>query len=361
MKSVGLIIFVFALALVGCDSRQKVSISPAEEVITYSGRIDHSAMDKVDLYWPGSSVRVDFEGDSLFAWLHDEKGANYFNIIIDNDSVRTLRLDSVSRRYLLAAGLPAGTHSVELFKRTEWDKGKTTFQGFELSGSQIAVSKSQPRSRKMEFYGNSITAGYGVDDTSGQDRPDSIYTNHYASYASLVARHFEADFHSICKSGIGIMISWFPMIMPEMYDRLIPEDTASRWDFAQYKPEVVVVNLMQNDSWLIERPEYEQFKARFGKSKPTDEEIALAYRTFIQSIREKYPMAQIVCLLGNMDITQEGSSWPEYVKQAITGLEDNQIYSHVVPYKKTAGHPNRAEQMALAKSLISFIEENIKW
>ncbi|WP_420582317.1 SGNH/GDSL hydrolase family protein [Reichenbachiella sp.] len=356
-----LIGFWGVLLLVGCDAPQTVFVSPAHEAIAYSGRIDQPELGHANLYWPGSSARVDFEGDSLFAYLQDEKGANYFNVIIDRDSVRMLRLDTLTRRYLLAAGLQEGPHTVALFKRTEWDKGKTSFQGFEVYGTNPKLSEPQSKKRRIEFYGNSITAGYAVDDTSGQDRPDSIYTNHYVSYASLVARHFEADYHSICKSGIGINISWFPMTMPELYDRLNPRDSSSHWDFTQYIPELVVVNLMQNDFWLVERPEHAQFKARFGETKPTEEEIILAYRKFIQNLRDKYQGVPIICLLGNMDMTQEGSPWPAYVERAVQGLADDRIYTHVVPYKQTLGHPNRAEQRALAQSLISFINENIKW
>jgi hypothetical protein len=29
-----------------------------------------------------------------------------------------------------------------------------------------------------------------------------------------------------------------------MYDRLIPTDSTSKWDFSLYKPDIVVVNLM---------------------------------------------------------------------------------------------------------------------
>ena len=43
------------------------------------------------------------------------------------------------------------------------------------------------------------------------------------------------------------MVSWFPLIMPEMYDRLTPTEASSKWDFSSYQPDVVVVNLFQND------------------------------------------------------------------------------------------------------------------
>ncbi len=61
------------------------------------------------------------------------------------------------------------------------------------------------------------------------------------------------------------MLSWFPEIMPEIYDRLNPGDPDSKWDFTLFTPDVVVINLFQNDSWLVNNPEHEQFKARLGQ------------------------------------------------------------------------------------------------
>ena len=99
-----------------------------------------------------------------------------------------------------------------------------------------------------------------IEDLSGKDSPDSTYTNNYLSYAALTARHYSADYHCICKSGIGITVSWFPEIMPEIYDRLDPTDPKSKWDFSFYIPDVVVINLLQNDSWLVNMPDSEEFK-----------------------------------------------------------------------------------------------------
>jgi hypothetical protein len=56
------------------------------------------------------------------------------------------------------------------------------------------------------------------------------------------------------------MLSWFPLIMPEMYDRADPTDSTSKWDFSKYTPDVVVINLFQNDSWLARRHDFPEFK-----------------------------------------------------------------------------------------------------
>jgi len=212
----------------------------------------------------------------------------------------------------------------------------------------------------IEFYGDSITSGYAVEDYSGKDRPDSIYTNSYNSYASVTARYFNADYTCISRGGIGVMVSWYPLIMPEMYDRLNPEDSDSKWNFTKSNPDVVVINLFQNDSWLVNIKDNEQFKSKFGEEKPSDEFIVKSYKDFVKTIRNKYPNTKIICMLGNMDITNYDSVWPGYVKEAVSALNDNKISTLFVPYKNTLGHPKVEEQQLIANSLISLIEKNIK-
>jgi len=214
---------------------------------------------------------------------------------------------------------------------------------------------------KIEYFGDSITAGYAVEDSSGKDSGAGQFKNNYISYAAITARHFNAEYYCTVKSGIGIMVSWFPLIMPEMYDRTDATDPNSKWDFSRYTPDIVVVNLFQNDSWIINIPSNEQFKARFGTTKPTDEQIIAAYANFIKSVRGKYPHAHIICALGNMDATRTGSPWPGYIDKAVASLNDANIYTNYFPYKNTGGHPNPKEQQAMADNLINFIHQKFGW
>ena len=221
-----------------------------------------------------------------------------------------------------------GSTKVQLFKRTEWDKGKTWFYGFEASRGTEFLPAPPAQKRKIEFYGNSITCGYAIEDSSSNDSWHGYFENNYLSYAAITARHFNAQYSCISKSGIGIMVSWFPLIMPEMYDRLDATDSASIWDFTKYTPDIVVINLFQNDSRLIKMPEHEQFKYRFGTKEPDENFIIASYRHFVETLRNKYPNAYIICVLGNMDATKEGSPWPGYVLHAVEQLHDPKIYTH---------------------------------
>ena len=335
------------------------TLSFKDKHISYQGRILFTN-DAATLMWPGTSFTVNFVGTGISGIFKDQDTSNYYNIIIDKDSIRTIQFDTVKRVVPLAEGLPYGKHSLEVFKRTEWDKGKTWFYGLvETENTRFLKADKLPH-RKIEFFGNSITCGYAIYD-SAKDYPYGYYENNYDTYAAITARHFNAQYHCTAKSGIGIMVSWFPLIMPEMYNRLDPTDSTSKWDFSKYTPDLVVINLFQNDSWIIKMPQNEQFKKRFGTTPPDSSQIVEAYKNFVQTIRSTYPKAQIICMLGNMDITKKGSPWPGYVQKAVDELHDKKIFTYFVPYKNTYGHPKVKEQKEMGEGLIKFIDEHVKW
>lgn len=356
------ILLVLPLILVlACSSRHNTFVNYSNPQIAYSGRIDSSALKGAELYWSGSAIKFNFEGTSISTLIEDEKGDNYFNVIIDNDRLSILKPDTSKRFYQLASGLSRGPHSIEIFKRTEWDRGKTSFYGFQLEGASKILPKTPAYKRKIEFYGNSVTAGLAIEDSSGKDSPDSKYINNYLSYGAITARHFQADYRCISKSGIGLTISWFPITMPDIYDKLNPADSLSRWDFSLYSPDIVVVNLLQNDSWLVELPDSEEYKSTFGSQKPDSTYLINAYQQFILDLRSHYPQANIICTLGCMVAAKEGSKWIEYINSAVKKLNDKSIYVHIMPYIEASAHPSIEDHEEMANSLIGFIEENIDW
>ena len=349
-----------SLTLLGTSYTQNRIIEFNNPDIYYEGRIMYNDSSAV-FSWSGTSASIWFEGTGISAILQDADTANYYNVIFDDSNILKIHTDSVKRIYSLASGLPEGKHKIELFKRTEWDKGKTYFYGFETSDNTVVLSPPPPPKRKIEFFGNSITCGYAMEDYSGNDSWFGYFENNYLSYAAITARHFNAQYYCTSKSGIGVMVSWFPLIMPEMYDRLDPTDSTSKWDFAKFTPDIVVINLFQNDSWIVNMPDNEQFKYRFGTKAPDENFIINSYEDFVATIRDKYPDASIICVLGNMDATKEGSPWSGYVQKAVNQLNDPKIYTLFFKYKNTPGHPKVDEQQAMADSLIEFIEKNISW
>lgn len=351
-------LFIIGLFAVQQGDAQKI-VDYKDEHIRYMGRVGYKD-NAAQLYWSGTSLQVNFKGTEVKVLLKDERGDSYYNVIIDGKIV-VLHPDTAKRLYTLASNLTPGVHNVELFKRTEWADGTTIFYNFQFNKDAEILAPPPVKKRKIEFYGNSITSGYAIEDFSGQDSYLSRYKNNYLSYAAITARYFDAQYSCISKSGIGIMLSYFPGTMSDIYNRLDANDPNSLWDFSKYTPDLVVVNLFQNDASLIRQPDRETFKAKFGDTPPTDEYIIEAYRKFIQSIRAKYPHAQIICALGSMDAVRDGLPWKGYIEKAVERMNDKMINAHFFPFKNSPGHPTIKEQEDMANDLIKYIDKHIQW
>ena len=328
--------------------------------LAYTGRVDMADAKAPVLSWPGTAIAANFTGTSLAIVLDDREGKNFFNVFIDGETARPiiLQADKGSKTYVVANGLKPGAHTLLLTKRTEGAEGATIFKGLELDDkATLTPPPARPR-RRIEFFGDSITSGMGNEapddgrDDLGKDK------NNYQSYASIAARQLGAEAHITSQSGIGVMISWFPFTMPDFHDQSnAVGDNDSKWDFSRWTPDVVVINLMQNDSWLIGRDHKLQ-------PEPSDAQRIAAYQAFVARIRALYPNAYIVCALGSMDATRPGSPWPGYVKAAVDRLAqagERRIDTMWLPFTGYTQHPRVVQHQANARLLTDFIRRKMGW
>ncbi|MEJ7586663.1 MAG: hypothetical protein WKI04_03770 [Ferruginibacter sp.] len=168
-----LVIYLCSL-IAGVTAQDKIT-SYNDPRISYEGRIAFTK-DAAELSWPGTTATILFRGEAMSALLKDADTANYFNVIIDDTVIGKIHTDTMVKSYSLASGLPNGMHKLQLFKRTEWDKGKTWFYGFQASPETEILPAPVPKKRKIEFYGNSITCGYGIEDSSSNDSGSILKT-----------------------------------------------------------------------------------------------------------------------------------------------------------------------------------------
>jgi len=325
-----------------------VLAEPDDANIIYHGRIDHSNPKAPRILWAGSGFTTFFEGTSVKLVMEGSDANNYYNVIIDDqtDARDTIRSIKGEREYKFD-GLGEGIHKLQVLRRTDPTSSAGIFKGILIEeGTELLISDYQIPELKIEFYGNSITTGHGILDETRNNNDDKSTWDNYLSYASVTARELGADYRCISMSGIGILKSWYYLTMPMVYNRIDPHDDQSQWDFSLWTADIVVINLFQNDSWLLK-----------GK---TNEEIIAAYESFVSKIRTEYPDAHIFCALGNMDITRTSSKWPGLVETAVENLNtngDQKIYSIMFPYKNTSAHPNVSEHQSMADLLVPFIRQ----
>jgi hypothetical protein len=324
----------------------------------YNGRIDFSLPAKPVLYWPGTYIKIKFDGPLVIVQLDDLTGQSYYNIFIDEDYTNPILIDCQAgeHSYLVTAVLTDTIHSLLIFRRTEASTGSTKFLGIQLLDGKSVFEPTPKQERKLLFYGNSITCGMGNEapDNIGDD--NLLYENNFLAFGAITSRLLNAEYMAIAKSGIGIMVSWFDMVMADYYYRFNPDDVDSTWNFNEYVPDVVVINLLQNDSWLI------------GNLNPVPDssQRVQAYMDFVRIIRLHHTDAFIVCALGSMDATKIGSPWPGYITEAVKNLQiedgDTLLGTHFFPFDPTwTKHPRVRHHQKMADSLSAYINNKMGW
>jgi hypothetical protein len=336
------------------------TIFPASNIlIEYSGRIDFSVPDTPEFSYSGVSIRACFEGTLVSMILDDERGENYYNIILDRTRITKLKVDAGEKHYTLAENLEDTIHEIEIFRCTEEMFGKTKFLGFELDGDDSLVEISNKRQRLIEFIGNSITCGYGNEGANGGTFGAST-ENHYMTYAAITSRSFNARHLAVCKSGIGIYrnydgpVTGSPDCMPNYYTRIFLYDENPKYDFSE-TPGLICINLGTNDFNTIGGD-----SARFVS----------AYLNFIDSLQSYYTHPDILCLVGPMLNGSTLTKVRKYIQFVVDSTNNkgkrNVYFFEMSEQKGDLGigidsHPTVAQHMKNSRELIKFISTLKGW
>lgn len=347
------------LALVCVSAGAEQLHTPDAEHFSYGGRIDFANPQQPELSWPASRIDFRFHGTSVAVTLDDDTGNNFYGAFVNGswEAPVVLDLEKGKKQYLIAEGLEDREHRITLVKRTEGEEGATRFMGVTLNDGARLLAAPAPSGRRIEIIGDSITSGMGnMAPLTGGDG-DLADKNAFMSYGAIAARELDAEYRSISQSGIGIMISWFGFTMPDFYDQLSAVgDNNTRWDFSLWAPDVVVINLFQNDSWLVEK-----------RLDPVPDSAARvqAYYDFLEVIHKRYPKALIVAALGSMDATQADSPWPGYIETAVERFQAEHAEARLAtlffPFTGYGQHPRVVHHRANAMQLVELLREQMQW
>lgn len=337
-------------------------VSPDNLFLQYSGRIDFDNPEVPEFVYPCSSVKMCFRSTSLKITIENHKNywSSYLGYILDGKQDKIKLPDTGKVTLELAADLEDVEHELLLFKRM--DSCHTfKFYGFELSeGAELFAVADKP-ARRMEVYGDSVSAGEISEavDYVGKPDPehDGEYSNSYYSYSWMTARKLNAQLHDIAQGGAALLnkTGWFSapdyVGMEEIYDKIQynPQlGAAKAWDFTKYQPHVVIVAIGQNDS----NPEdymaqdYDGAKACHWRSE---------YKAFLTKLRKLYPNATIIL---TTTILEHHANWDNAIDQVCMELDDKKVHHFL--YSKngvgTPGHARIQEAEKMSDELTVFIE-----
>jgi lysophospholipase L1-like esterase len=337
-------------------------VSPADPHVAVMGRVDRGDPERVRMGYPGVTWRLRFEGGSLAMRVGCDTATSHVAVIVDDGDSRVVRLQRGDSEIMLAEGLEAGPHTVEVALRTETWMGVVSVRGFVLGkGGTLLPPVPWPR-RRMLFVGDSVTCGERIDRQPGETAPFAS-SNGLLSYGMRLARRFDAQVHLVCYGGRGLLRDWRGRrdvwTGPQLFDLAVPDEVGPpAWDHSLYTPDVVFVSLGTND-----------FSLGIGEL-PEREEFVSTYVRFVRAIRARHPEAHVFLSDGAIVNDEADPKRPQktvlrgYLTETARRLGDARVhlaFSRHYPGDAQNAHPTGGQHAAMACDLEPVIREAVGW
>lgn len=328
----------------------------AEGGVRFVGRVDISDPAGARFAWSGSGVVARFEGPEIAVRLG---GGQEYTVVLDG--VVQPKLVSTGGSDALATDLPEGPHLIEIYRRTEANQGESVFLGFELGSGRLLPAPPAPE-RRIEIIGDSISCGYGNEGADMTCGFSPATENHYLTYGALAARALDAELITIAWSGKGVVCNYGDEAesctnpMPVYYDRILPDRPQSAWNFSNWQPHAVVVNLGTNDlSTAVD---------------PTQTEFQAAYVALLERVRAAYPDALILGTVGPLLTGADLTTARAYIDGAVqsrVAAGDTRVKSfELAPQNPADGygcdyHPSLRTHEIMADALTNVLRAELGW
>ena len=284
---------ITALALVGATaSPASPAPSSARLPLNVGGRVIEEADGSLSFGWPGTYFEGRFRGRSVRIVF--DAPAEHLRLLVDgalnHTFVKPGKVD------VIVDDLGPGEHDVRLEKLTESQTGGGRFIGFYPAKGSITLPV-KPRTRQIEFIGDSYTVGYANTSAKRVCTADEIHdtTDTQQAFGPLVARHFDAEYRINAYSGFGIVRNYNgsspDLSLPILYPRLKPDSPAHEVEDAGWNPQVIVINLGTND---FSTP------VNAGERWADQDELKAAYRArylaFVRDLGSRHKPARFVLM-----------------------------------------------------------------
>lgn len=313
----------------------------------------------------GSAVEFDnvaagfettFYGTKLTAKLTGRQGS-YLSVFVDgeDDSGKFIIKNLTSETDVtLAENLEQGFHTVKVLHRGEPQTSGASLVSLTTDG-WLSTAPDKPE-RKIEVYGDSISAGY-ANMAASTEAKGNVNSNGLYTYAYLAAANLDAQINVIAYSGWGMFTTrWNNYLVPDVYSYVTAYNKTA-WDFSSYQADVVIINLGTNDI------------GNAGGGNPnmpvfTAENYKNAYKNFATALRGKYPNAHILCVYDMMDKSEIiKTAIRDMIAERKTAGDSNLSFFSLTSSDNSApgGHPSTSGHLSASKTLTAHLKELMSW
>ena len=322
-----------------------------------------------ELYYSGSMAVMNVKGSRLEAEIECGYDAlrPYITFEVDGLRAQTLSPLEGTNFYTVFMGMDSNkTHKVRIIKESQafTDNSFVKLKTVRTDGKLVKVA---PKKRRIEFIGDSVTAGEGVRGPKNFSEWMPMMFCSTDDYALVTADKLKAEFQTVAVSGWGVVCSWDndpKCNLPRIYDKLygLRNDTPYEFDF---KPDTVVIALGTNDnSAASQNARLDEASGKMYKLTDSREDTELfrdkAYE-FIKRVNKLNPGAKIVWLT----YFKEGrihAALNEAVLRAHTEGIDVCLCAPIDIFKLPRGgmgsrsHPGKVTHKAIAEALYKLLK-----
>jgi len=323
--------------------------------VQYTGRISLKNPLVPRIWAPGVYIKAKFKGSKFELLISDEvpgdNNHNYLEIVIDGKNPYRIKLKDKTNVISVPDGLSDIEHTILICKDTESNIGYIDVVGFRCEA--LLPLPAKPK-RQIEYFGDSITSGTGMDLSVIPCDKGQWYDQHnaYMSYGARTSRNLDAQWQLTSLAGIGLIHSCCNMDvgMPQVYDKVFLRADSIKWDFKTYHPDVVTICLGQNDG-----PQQDSTK------------FCTAYVNLVKALRQHYPKADIICLtspMGDKTLTAVLKRYITAITNNLNASGDKKVTKYFFSrqyHNGCGGHPDMAEHELIANELTAYIKQLKGW
>lgn len=305
----------------------------------------------------GKRCEITFAGDNMASLTSGEEHYARIAVYVDEEQVVDDFIKTSKQTITVYDSEEEKTVTIRVVKLSESSDSTVGIEEI-LTDAQV-IAPTADRKIKIEYIGDSITCGYGVDGVL-EDTYSTSNENASKAYAYLSAKAVDADYSLVSFSGHGIISGYTAdgtiqdqQLVPPYYTKLgnsygqfasqLPPNSID-WEFRKFVPDIIVINLGTNDDSYC------------GTNEERCQAFQVGYTKFLKTVRKHNADATILCVLGVL-----GDSLFPYIEAAVEAYrnetKDTLVETmHIEEQKIEDGyavdyHPSAVTQQKVADQL----------
>ncbi|MBQ6562399.1 MAG: hypothetical protein IJL88_00705 [Clostridia bacterium] len=305
--------------------------------------------ERIPLFWTASGIETIFEGNDLFLEYESEYAVyeDWIRVEMNGSTVIRMPLEKGHHTVCLLRHIRTDANClVRIFKEVQpMEDDPDRYLVFCSLSTHGCLHAPAEHHLKIEFVGDSLTAGQGLSGPVGYTDWTSLSFSTESHYALVTGNELNAEIQILAQGGWGVSTAWdnnIRCVMPRVYDQIcsVTEGVKAKElgalrenDFQHWQADYVVVNLGTNDANAFHQNAWTDSKGvkhrmlmdpKGGYARESAEIVIQSCAAFLHQIRLKRPECYMIWAYG-MCGDEIGTILQEGIQRYISVSKDKRV------------------------------------